>query len=124
MTIEYYKNGKLHGLKKVFYKDGTLAEISNYSNGILNGPYVKYAENSKLLEESNYKNGQLHGKISYYDGAGNIVSKGEYKNGRKSGYWETYKDGKLEKKEKITAYTRRVFSKDNPAEVKTKSEKK
>lgn len=124
MTIEYYKNGKLHGLKKVFYKDGTLAEISNYSNGILNGPYVKYAENSKLLEELNYKNGQLHGKISYYDGAGNIVSKGEYKNGRKSGYWETYKDGKLEKKEKITAYTRRVFSKDNPAEVKTKSEKK
>jgi antitoxin component YwqK of YwqJK toxin-antitoxin module len=124
MTLENYKKGKLDGVKKVFYKDGTLAEESMYSNGDLNGYYKKYAENGKPLEDSNYKNGEFHGPALYYDGAGNLVFKGQYKNGRKSGYWETYEEGKLVKKEKITPYTRKVFKKDSPAEFETKYDKK
>lgn len=130
MSVENYKKGKLHGEKKVFYKDGTLAEISNYSNGVLNGVYKKYAENSNLLEESGYKDGHLNGAVSYYDGANNLVFKGEYKNGKKVGYWETYENGKLVSKEKVTHYTRKTFKIDKtedgkmlPSELKTKNEK-
>lgn len=131
MSIENYKKGKLHGTKKVFYKNGTLAEISNYVNGNLGGSYKKYAENGNLLEESNYKEGELHGEVIYYDGKNNIIFKGEYKNGRKVGYWETYENGKLVSKEKVTRFTRKTFkiekSEDGkliPSEPKTKHEKK
>lgn len=131
MSVENYKKGKLHGTKKVFYKNGTLAEISNYANGKLEGLYKKYAENGNLLEESGYKEGDLHGEVVYYDGDKNIVFKGEYKNGRKVGYWETYENGKLVSKEKVTRFTRKTFkiekSEDGkliPSEPKTKHEKK
>lgn len=131
MSIENYKKGKLHGTKKVFYKNGTLAEISNYVNGNLGGSYKKYAENGNLLEESNYKEGELHGEVIYYDGKNNIIFKGEYKNGRKVGYWETYENGKLVSKEKVTRFTRKTFKIDKsedgkliPSEPKIKHEKK
>ena len=131
MSIENYKKGKLNGTKKVFYKNGTLAEVSNYSNGKLNDSYSKFAENGNLLEESSYKDGDLHGSVIYYDGDKNIVFKGEYKNGKKVGYWETYANGKLVSKDKVSRFTRKTFtiekSEDGkliPSEPKMNHEKK
>ena len=45
----------------MFYRDGSVAEISHYKKGLLDGNYKKYGENEKLLEDINYKNGELHG---------------------------------------------------------------
>ncbi len=95
MSLENYKDGKLNGIKKVFYKNNVLAEQSNYKDGVLDGKYVKYAENGKLIEESNYDNGDLHGKAIFYDGEGNLILKGQYKKGKRTGIWETYENGKL-----------------------------
>lgn len=130
MTLENYKAGKLNGIKKVFYNDGSLAELANYKEGNLEGVYKKYAENETILEEINYKNGQLNGSALYYDGKGNLNIKGQYKNDRKWGYWETYENGKLVKTEKISKDTRKTFKVEKqldgkvvPTELKPINEK-
>ena len=97
MNIENYKNGKLEGIRKVFYPDGTLAEEANYTNGVRNGLYKSYSVSKVVLEESNYKNGQYDGKAIYRESTGNMASQGIYVNGKKRGIWQFYKNGKLDK---------------------------
>jgi antitoxin component YwqK of YwqJK toxin-antitoxin module len=100
MTLENYKNGKLDGVRKVFYPAGELAEETTYINGIMEGPHKKYAVNGKLLESVTYKKGEIDGIATFYDGNGNIVSKGPFANGVKNGLWEFFEGGKLVRKEK------------------------
>jgi len=105
MTSEIYSNGKLNGIRKVFFKTGKIAEETNYLNGVKNGPYKKYTEKGVVLEEVIYKNGQLEGNAIYRDSDGSIVSKGPYVNGTKKGVWEFYQNGKLLKKETLPVVT-------------------
>jgi antitoxin component YwqK of YwqJK toxin-antitoxin module len=88
MTLENYKNGKLEGIRKVYYRSGALAEETSYVNGVKNGLYKNYAENGVIIEESIYKNGQYEGEAIYRNGTNNIVSQGIYKNGKKVGIWK------------------------------------
>ena len=119
MTTEFYKNGKLEGERKVFYKSGKIAEETNYKNGIRNGVYRKYTETGVILEEANYVNGLYEGPAVYRDGLGQIVSKGNYKAGGKHGYWEFFEDGKLVKKEKYPIWKPKSTKKkaETPSEV-------
>lgn len=112
MTIENYKSGKLAGARKVFYKDGKIAEEENYVNGIREGAYKKYAANGTVLEEVTYKNGQPDGIAIYRNPDGTIASKGPYVDGLKKGIWEFYENGKLKKKEKYPV--RKKFAKAVP----------
>jgi antitoxin component YwqK of YwqJK toxin-antitoxin module len=95
MTEEFYKNDLLHGLRKVFYKSGELAEECMYENGKKHGFYKKYAENGKILEESFYQKGEYHGKAIYRDALGNLISEGNYEKGKSVGLWKIYENGKL-----------------------------
>lgn len=61
-----YKNGKLDGIRKVFYETGNLKEVGKYVNGKRNGVWKTYYENGK------------------------IKSKGKYHNNEKSGVWKTF----------------------------------
>ena len=87
----------MHGLKKVFYKSGEIAEESMYENGKRNGFYKKYAENGIIMEESNYIKGESHGKAIFRDALGNITSEGNYEKGKSVGIWKIYENGKLVK---------------------------
>lgn len=120
MILENYKAGKLNGVKKVYYKSGSLAEESNYVNGELDGVYKKIAENETVLEELNYKKGQLNGDAIYYNGKGIVSLKGQYKNNRKWGYWDTYENGKVVKTEKISKETRKTFKVEKTSDGKLK----
>lgn len=100
MTLENYTNGKLNGVRTVYYPKGEIAEETNYKDGIKDGPYKKYTEKGIVLEEVVFKNGEIDGIGIYRDPDGNIVSKGPYVNGLKKGIWEFYEKGKLVKKEK------------------------
>lgn len=100
MTVEHYKDGKLDGERKVYYRNKALAETSNYKAGKLHGPYLKYSEKGAVLEEVNYVEGVLQGAAVYRDGAGQIASKGNYRDGQKHGTWEIYRGGKLLRTEK------------------------
>jgi len=99
MSTETYTKGKLNGVRKVFYKNGKIAEETTYTNGIKNGSYKKYSEKGDILEESNYKNDQFDGPVIYRNGLGQLVNTGQYKDGKKSGMWKYYENGKFLKEE-------------------------
>jgi antitoxin component YwqK of YwqJK toxin-antitoxin module len=42
MTLENYKNGKLEGLRSVYYPSGKIAEEISYLNNIKNGLYKSF----------------------------------------------------------------------------------
>ncbi len=98
MTVENYKNGKLEGVRKVFYKSGKIAEETTYINGVKNGLYKKTGENGIVIEESNYKNDELDGLAIFKDENNKITAKGTYTNGKKTGIWEQLEKGKLVKR--------------------------
>ena len=95
MTIEQYKNGKLTGVRKVFYKSGKIAEEKTYQDGIKNGVYKKYAENDVVLEETIYVNGEYDGLAIFRNPDNQIVGQGLFKNGKKVGMWKLLEKGKL-----------------------------
>lgn len=97
MTKENYSNGKLEGMRTVYYLDGKIAEEQSYKNNIKNGLYKKYAENGIILEESSYKNDQYDGIATFKDPDGTIVSKGKFTIGKKAGIWQFFEKGKLVK---------------------------
>ncbi|WP_445452726.1 toxin-antitoxin system YwqK family antitoxin [Flavobacterium sp. 25HG05S-40] len=95
MTLESYSNGKLNGVRKVYYKSGEIAEETSYLNGLKNGPYKSYAENGVLLEESNYKNDLYDGMSINRSATNTITSQGVYKAGKKVGIWKILEKGKI-----------------------------
>ena len=97
MTIEQYKNGKLEGLRTVFYPDGKVAEETNYKNNTKEGPSKIYTQKGIVIEETVYKNGNYNGLAIFRDTDGNDVSKGYFVDGKKSGKWLFYEKGKLVK---------------------------
>jgi antitoxin component YwqK of YwqJK toxin-antitoxin module len=111
MTLENYANGKLEGVRSVFYPNGKLAETTNYVKGIKSGAYKKYTVEGIVLEESNYKIGQFDGKAIYRDPKGNIVAQGIYVNGKKKGIWQFYQNGKLVSEENMSKVKKLVKAK-------------
>jgi antitoxin component YwqK of YwqJK toxin-antitoxin module len=97
MTIENYKNGKLEGLRSVFYTSGKIAEETNYKNNFKEGIYKKYSENGIVLEESVFKNNEYNGLAIFKDTDGNVVSQGQFVNGKKAGIWQFFEKGKQAK---------------------------
>lgn len=95
MALENYSNGKLHGVKKVFYNTEKIAEETNYVNGVKQGAYKKYAENGVVLEDSNFKDGEYEGKATFQTAEKKITGQGVFKNGKKVGMWKILEDGKL-----------------------------
>jgi antitoxin component YwqK of YwqJK toxin-antitoxin module len=102
MTIENYKNGKLNGVRKVFYKNKAINEEIGYVDGVKNGVYRKYTEKGVVLEDAVYKDGEFHGPATYKDADGNLVAKGEFVLGRKRGIWKFYENGKLVREQHMT----------------------
>lgn len=97
--IEKYINGKLTGIKKLFYKNGNLAEESEYLNDKKNGLSKIYTEKGIAMEEAFFKNGQYEGLAIFRETNGNIASKGIFVNGIKKGKWQFYENGKLKKEQ-------------------------
>ena len=94
MTTENYKNGKLEGLRTVFYPSGKIAEEISYKNNLKDGIYKKYTEKGIVLEESIFKNNEYNGLAIFKDTDGNVVSKGQFVNGKKAGIWQFFEKGK------------------------------
>lgn len=95
MMTENYKDGKLHGLKKVYYENGILAEEANYTNGELHGNRKLYSVKGVTLEDLTYQHGELHGLAKFFNGKGELMSEGSYKHDKHHGTWRYYENGKL-----------------------------
>lgn len=119
MTLEYYANGKLDGVRKVFYPNGKIAEETTYKNGIKEGMYKNYTESGIVLEETTYKNGQYEGLAIFRNVDNQIAGQGIFKNGKKVGMWKILEKGKL--KDVNMNFENRKFGKPvmpNQADVK------
>ena len=97
MITENYKNGKLEGLRTVFYPNSKIAEEMTYKNGLKEGIYKSFGQNGSPLELTTYKNNQYEGDAVFYDVDGAIASKGKFVNGKKAGMWQFFEKGKLVK---------------------------
>lgn len=102
MTIEHYKNGKLEGIRSVFFPSGKIAEETNYKNNLKNGSSKKYSEKGVVLEEATFNNDQYNGEAIFRDVDNNIVSKGNFTNGKKTGIWQFFEKGKLTAEENMS----------------------
>lgn len=98
MTTENYKNGKLEGVRTVYFLNGKVAEQINYVNNLKQGTYKKYTENGIVLEESFFKNNEYDGLAIFRNDSGIVVSKGMFAKGLKIGTWDVLDNGKLVKK--------------------------
>ena len=98
MTTENYKNGKLEGVRTVYFLNGKVAEQITYVNNQKQGAYKKYTENGIVLEESFFKNNEYDGIAIFRNDSGTVVSKGMFTKGLKTGIWEVLENGKLVKK--------------------------
>jgi antitoxin component YwqK of YwqJK toxin-antitoxin module len=95
MTLEYYVNGKLEGLRSVYFPSSKIAEETIYKNGVKEGGYKKYSEKGIVLESVTYTKGQYNGLAVYKDPDDNVVAQGLFENGKKVGIWKFYESGKL-----------------------------
>ena len=102
MTIENYGNGKLEGLRSVFYPNGKIAEEINFKDNLKEGICKRYTENGIVIEESAYKNNEYNGTTTFKDSDGNLISKGNFVDGKKAGVWHFYEKGKLSKEENMS----------------------
>ena len=109
MSVEFYSKGKLVGVRKVFYKDGTVAEETNYKNGIKEGSSKTYSEKGELLDAHIYKNGQYNGLASYFDGLGNKMYEGNYVNGKRVGIWKFFEKNKVIKEVKASKFSKELI---------------
>ena len=109
MSVEFYKNGKLSGVRKVYYKNGTLAEETNYISGIKEGISKTYSEKGQLLDSHIYKKGQYDGVASYYDGMGNKMYEGSYVNGKRVGTWKFFEKNKVIKEVKASKFSQELI---------------
>jgi antitoxin component YwqK of YwqJK toxin-antitoxin module len=103
MSTERYIKGKLTGLRKVFFKNGAIAEEITYVNGVKEGIYKKYNEKGKVLEDALFSKDNYNGQATYRDVGGNIVSQGIYTDGLKTGVWKFYKNGAVVKQVDMSA---------------------
>jgi len=113
MTTENYKNGKLEGLRTVYFPNGKIAEQINYVNNLKEGAYKKYTETGIVIEESFFKNNEYDGLAIFRDVNGNVVSKGLFAKGLKIGIWEVVENGKLVKKSSEDLSTKSKITKKN-----------
>ncbi len=93
--IQHYKNNKLHGNIKWYYKS-KLMEDMNYKNGKKDGVSKLYNANGNLSSMITFKNGEKDGISKLYNDNGNQSSMLTYKNGKLKGtYKYYYKNGQL-----------------------------
>ena len=59
-----YKNGVLHGTKKVWYSNGKLKEVSKYKNGVLI-QRTTYYKNGAIRKKEKYKEGKPVSSVIY-----------------------------------------------------------
>jgi antitoxin component YwqK of YwqJK toxin-antitoxin module len=109
MTLENYKNGKLNGVRKVFYKSSKLAEEINYSEGKKNGIAKTFAENGKQIDQHQYVNDMIEGIAIYFDGNGKKLYEGTYKNNVKVGMWKFYENDKVVKQVKAEKFSKELY---------------
>ncbi len=95
-AIGHFKNGLLFGKKEYFQMDGSLNLIEHYKaipneeKSVLDGVRKAYQNDGLLVEKTNFKNGQKNGQYWLYNPNGTLKEEGKYKNGLSINKKKTY----------------------------------
>ncbi|WP_042491832.1 toxin-antitoxin system YwqK family antitoxin [Aequorivita sublithincola] len=73
IEISETKNGKKHGVQKLFYPKGILSSVIHFKNGEKNGRYWLYNPTGNLREKGKFKNGLNINKKKTYDASGILL---------------------------------------------------
>lgn len=90
---ETYKNGKLHGLKTIYYvpeevgdKSTLIARTEMYVDGILHGEVIEYFESGGIKSKATYDKGQIVGVYIINHPNGKPMVQERYKYGNRHGW--------------------------------------
>lgn len=75
---KYYSHGKLEGLHKIWYPEGSLQVKCCYSNGKLNGLLEEWHNNGQIFVRCFFSNGEHHGAYDCFDYEGKLVEHFNY----------------------------------------------
>jgi hypothetical protein len=107
-TVGYHKNGavwfrcsvlngNVHGIVRIWYPDGKLAEVGNYLNGIAHGPAQRWYRDGIIESEHYYQKGLVHGIQKKWFPNGTQSFQSNCSEGRMNGpCLQWYQDGTLE----------------------------
>tara|TARA_B100001029_G_scaffold40345_1_gene31379 strand:- start:178 stop:1146 length:969 start_codon:yes stop_codon:yes gene_type:complete len=80
-----WKDGKLDGLKVLWYSNGQRWSEINYKDGKREGLRVSWYKSGKKSREDNWKDGKLDGLYVEWHGNGQKASEVKYKDGKREG---------------------------------------
>lgn len=93
------KNGKVDGIRKMYFQNGTLSNELHYSNSIPNGLDKAYYEDGSLKQKGEFVNGKEEGIWESYFPNGQVKLQNNYKNGEVYGTAiKYYSNGKIREK--------------------------
>lgn len=103
IEISDFKNGKIHGIQKLFFNNSELRYKADYKNGLLDGKAETFQQNRKSpVKIEHYKSipaenrSVLDGLSQVFDFEGILLEEINYKNGLKDGKYKLFhSNGKL-----------------------------
>lgn len=94
-----YREGKLHGTRRIYDNQGRLQIEENYYDGRFEGPYTAYHENGKVRVSGQYKNNTMDSIWTYFYASGAVREKVAFKDNLENGpFTEYYENGKMKTK--------------------------
>ncbi len=87
-----WKDGRMHGLKTEFYKNGVVHAKLFFEEGKRNGPFTYYYPNGSEKMKGNYKYDLLHGELTGFYGNGQMSYLHNYEDGVRTGWLYTWHD--------------------------------
>lgn len=98
-----YKNGKLDGLKTMYYgtdvsprpNEVLILKKIHFKNGQADGPFISYFDDGTVKSKGQFKNGELEGVVKKFHPNGQLMLLERFRGGQRNGWWITYdKTGK------------------------------
>ncbi|WP_235297832.1 toxin-antitoxin system YwqK family antitoxin [Portibacter marinus] len=91
-----YKNGELHGIRKIYYPDGAVEIEENYKKGRMEGPYLTYYKNGQVNLEAQYVDGKMEGTVKRYYDSGELMEEVTFMANEENGpFKEYFKNGQV-----------------------------
>ncbi|MBL7111681.1 MAG: hypothetical protein ISS19_07045 [Bacteroidales bacterium] len=89
---ETYASGKKHGVSKVYYDNGQVAQAIMWKNDLKHGPWKQFYEDSSVRLVSQHENDEMEGKYQVFNNDGTLIIDGAYHQDQKVNTWKYYLD--------------------------------
>lgn len=91
-----YKQGKLDGVRTIYFANGNIEIQETYVDGEFHGPYKSFYDNGQVNLEAQYVNGTMEGMVKRYYTSGELLEEVSFANNEENGpFKEYYKSGQV-----------------------------